>query len=371
MHILHIIRGLGLAGAEHHLIALLAGLRREGIDARLLLWVSPDHQADDVLAAAKANGIPVERWTMPHHIAPGFFLKLIRYLRRERPDLVHTHLVHAETYAIPAARLAGIKTVFNSSHNDDPFRRRLVFRPRNWLLWQMTSQGIAISAHIKQFLMDVERASPEKVEVIHYGLPFTENFQPPEKSLCDELSLPADARLIGSLCRLVPQKGLHLALDAMAMLTHKNPDLHYIIAGDGPLRAELTQQAERLNIRERVHFLGWRSDVQSLMAQIRIFVAPSLWEGFGLVFLEAMSAARPVVASNISAIPEIVADGETGLLVPPNDAASLAKAIQSLLDDPARAEKMGAAGRNRLQTHFNEQRMINQTAALYRRVVKS
>jgi glycosyltransferase involved in cell wall biosynthesis len=96
-----------------------------------------------------------------------------------------------------------------------------------------------------------------------------------------------------------------------------------------------------------------------------------LWEGFGLVFLEAMSAARPVVASNISAIPEIVADGETGLLVPPNDAASLAKAIQSLLDDPARAEKMGAAGRNRLQTHFNEQRMIDQTAALYRRVVKS
>jgi glycosyltransferase involved in cell wall biosynthesis len=219
--------------------------------------------------------------------------------------------------------------------------------------------------------VDVEGASPEKIEVIHYGLPFAGDIPSPKKSLLDELSLPADARLIGSLCRLVPQKGLHLALDAMAMLIHKNPDLHYIIAGDGPLRAELTQQAERLNISERVHFLGWRSDVQSLMVQIQIFVAPSLWEGFGLVFLEAMSAARPVVASNISAIPEIVADGETGLLVPPNDAASLAKAIQSLLDDPSRAEKMGTAGRNRLQTHFNEQRMIDQTAVLYRRVVKS
>jgi glycosyltransferase involved in cell wall biosynthesis len=125
-----------------------------------------------------------------------------------------------------------------------------------------------------------------------------------------------------------------------------------------------------LGISERVHFLGWREDAGALMAQLEIFVAPSLWEGFGLVFLEAMAQACPVIASRVSSIPEVVEDGVTGLLVPPNDAASLAEAIQSLLDDPSRAQAMGTAGRARLQTHFSEQKMIEQTAALYRNVIQ-
>ena len=169
MIVLHIIKGLGLAGAENHLITLLAGLRAQGIDARLLLWVSPSRQAEDVVATAESAGIPVERWIMPRHIAPGFFLKLLRYLRREKPDIVHTHLVHAETYAIPAAYLARIRYVVNSSHNDDPFRRHPVFRVRSWILWRMTTYGIAISHHIKRFLVEIEGARENQVEVIHYG----------------------------------------------------------------------------------------------------------------------------------------------------------------------------------------------------------
>jgi glycosyltransferase involved in cell wall biosynthesis len=368
MRVLHIIKGLGLAGAETHLIILLAGLREREIDARLMLWVSPTRQADDVMAAAQARGIPVERWIMPGHIAPRFFWRLLRHLRRERPDILHTHLVHAETYGIPAARLAGIQHVVNSSHNDDPFRRSTPFRIWNRLLWRFVSRGIAISGAIKKFLVEVEGAQEDQIQVIHYGLRPSETSSAP--NLRAELGLPPSARLIGSVCRLVPQKGLMYALSAFGALAEEFPDLHYAIAGDGPLRGELEAQAKSLGVSERVHFLGWRADAPAVMRNFEVFVAPSLWEGFGLVFLEAMAGAVPILASNISAIPEIVENGTTAFTVPPSDANVLAEALRKLLHDPLLAQQMGSAGRARLETVFSEEAMIEKTAALYKSLMQ-
>jgi len=366
MKIIHIIKGLGLAGAENHLITLLDGLRHHhDIDAQLLLWVTPTQQADDVYQAAIDRQIPVERWTMQGHLDMKLLWRLIRYLRYEKPDAVHTHLVHAETFGIPAARLAGVKTIFNSSHNDDPFRRRLLFRPRNWLLWRMTTQGIAISNYIKQFLLEVETAKPNQIEVIHYGL--AAPHLPESNHLRDQLGIAQDAPIIGSVCRLVEQKGLPYALDAMPTLMERYPDLHYVLVGDGILRLELEAQVQSLGIMDRVHFLGWQTDVQTYMRQYDIFLAPSLWEGFGLVFLEAMAQARPIVATNISAIPEIVVDGHTGLLVPPQNTQAITEVLSKLLSNSQMAQTMGQAGRKRLDTDFSVQKMIEQTAALYRR----
>jgi glycosyltransferase involved in cell wall biosynthesis len=368
MRVLHIIKGLGLAGAERHLIALLAGLRERGIDAQLLLWVSPERGANDVVEAARQCRIPVERWVMPRHIAPLFFLKLLAYLRREKPDFVHTHLVHAETYAIPAARLAGIRYIVNSGHNDDPFRRHPLFRLRSRFIWRLTTRGIAISQSVKRFLLGFEGAGDEQVSVIYYGL------QPPAPAtslnLRESLGLLPQARIIGSVCRLVEQKGITYAIDAMKILSEKYPDLHYVIVGDGVLRQALLQQTAILGLQHRVHLLGWREDVAGIMAQFEIFLAPSLWEGFGLVFLEAMGQSRPIVSSNISSIPEVVQDGVTGLLVEPRNPTALANAIGQLLDDPERARQMGQAGRQRLETVFSLESMIEQTAALYREIMR-
>ncbi len=375
MIVLHILKGLGLAGAENHLMILLSGLREQGIDARLLLWVTPEKNADDVMAEAQQRGIPIERWVMPSAFAPRFFLKLMRYLRQQKPDIVHTHLVHAETYAIPAAKLAGVRHVVNSSHNDDPFRYHPLFKIRGRILWRMTRQGIAISEAIRKFLIEIEGAKNNQVQTIYYGLNRT---SPPatlsaskEGEFIARLRSSENAQIVGAVCRLVPQKGVAYALEAMAKLMPQYPNLHYILVGEGGLRAELEQYAETLGIAERVHFLGWRTDVPELMAQFDIFLAPSLWEGFGLVFLEAMAQSVPVVASRVSAIPEVVLDGETGVLVPPKDSTEIASAIQKLLDAPELAKKMGMAGRLRLETHFSPQRMIDQTIALYREVMQA
>jgi glycosyltransferase involved in cell wall biosynthesis len=368
MKILHILKGLGLAGTENHLMRLLPGLRAQGWEAELLLWATPQRPADDIMQVAQANGIPIDRWMMPRHLDPLFFVRLVRYLQRTQPTLIHVHLVHAETYAIPAARLVGIKHVVVSSHNDDPFRRRWYFRPRNRLLWRWTDKGIAISEHVRQFLIEVEGARPQQVQTIYYGLPAQTDH--PRGAIRSELGLSPETSLIGSVCRLIPQKGLPDALVAMSLLSQQHPNLHYALVGEGRSRAELEAQAHELGLGGRVHFLGWRADPLPLMADMDLFLMPSHWEGFGLVLLEAMSQSRPIVGTRVSAIPEIVQDGVTGLLVPPHDPPALARAIEQVLTDRALAERLGGAGRQRLEDHFSPQQMIDQTAALYQAVLK-
>ncbi|NJL93918.1 MAG: glycosyltransferase [Anaerolineae bacterium] len=149
---------------------------------------------------------------------------------------MHTHLVHAETYAIPAARLAGVRVVVNTCHNDDPFRRHPAMRARSWALWRLAHGGIAISEAIRRFLITVERAPASRIQAIYYGLPLPPLLSVEPGSLHATLNLPPSARLMGSVCRLVEQKGVAYALEAFAQLAPRYPDLHYVIVGDGALR---------------------------------------------------------------------------------------------------------------------------------------
>ena len=144
------------------------------------------------------------------------------------------------------------------------------------------------------------------------------------------------------------------------------PDAQLVVVGGGDLHDELVAQAARLGIGRNTHFLGYRPDAQTIMANFDLFVHPSRWEGFGLVFLEAMAASLPIVATDVSAIPEIVQQNETGLLVPVDDAPALANAMTALLVNRERARTMGEAGRKRLVQHFSVDAMVRQTADIYR-----
>jgi glycosyltransferase involved in cell wall biosynthesis len=269
-----------------------------------------------------------------------------------------------------AARLAGVSRWYCSGHNDDSFRKLLPVRLFQGVLWRQVTAGIAISEALRRFMIDIEFAPPHKIHTVPYG------FDPAEMPSADTrkevlrraLDLPQDSFIFGSVCRLVPQKGLIHALHALAGL---NADLtlrpaHYVIAGDGPLRDSLSQAAATLGVTERVHFLGWRGDARQLYAAFDAFLMPSLWEGFGLVALEAMAAGLPILASQVSALPEIILEGETGYLTPPAEAAPLAARMRDLVRDPARAAQMGQAGRRRLETVFSVQRMVEGTLRVYR-----
>jgi len=368
--IIHLSKMTGTAGSEGHLLALLKGLRAKSFDARLWILVEPDNPVDDYVARAAALDIPIERIPIRQHFDPALWRKLVRRFRRESPDLVHTHLIHADLYGITAARTARVPHVMTSRHNDDKFRYRLPLRVLNRVLWRQVDAGIAISEAIRRFSIEIEHAPPNRVHTIHYGLDPSAITAPPDarQALRAELGLSTDILLVGSICRLIEQKGLSYGLRGFAQVANRFPEAHYVIAGDGPLRKQLELEARRLHVADRVHFLGWRNDPRPIFAALDVLLAPSLWEGFGLVFLEAMALGIPIISTAVSAIPEIVIDGETGWLTPPRSTDAISAALQEALSDGGKREARGQQGRARLETHFSVDRMVEQTVAIYRRL---
>ncbi len=371
MRVVHIVKVTGIAGAERHLLMLLTGLRTRDIDARIIVLVEPDKPVDDFIEALQERDIPAQRLVIHHDLDVTLYWRLYRALRELKPDIVHTHLWHADFFGIMAARFALFNRIISSRHNDDAFRHQAVIRFANRILWWLTSAGIAISDAIRQFSIDVEKVPPEKIHTVRYGMeydPSTVDRQVASQTIHQELNLPVDAPLVGMVCRLTEQKGIQYGLRAFARIVPDFPQAQFLIAGDGPLRDELQTEVQALDITEQVHFLGWRNDIPTLMGAFDVFLMPSLWEGFGLVMLEAMAQQTPIIGSAVSAIPEVIADGETGFLVPPRDVEALAGALYLLLHDRVLARYMGLLGQDRLETHFSMSRMVEETIAIYEAV---
>lgn len=370
MRVVHVIKATGIAGAENHLIELLAGLRARGVDARLLLLAAPDGSGAGFAEALTLRGVPVTQVTIRGHLDPLLLRRLRRALRDLQPDVVHTHLFHADTYGILAAKLAGVPLVYSSRHDDDPRRRQPMLRIVNALLWRMATGGVAISEAVRRFTIQIEGAPARKIQRIYYGVPLPVPVYDRKRArqvMRDLIGAPQDAPLLGMVCRLMDAKGIPDALQAFAQIAPEFPDAHFVIAGDGPLRSTLEKYAHALSIDRRVHFLGWQDDPYKVMAAIDVLLMPSVREGFGLSILEAMSQSVPVIGSTASAIPEVIAHGETGLTVPPRDPAALADALRLLLADKALRMHMGLMGLDRLETHFGADRMVDETLALYQR----
>ena len=365
--VLHLIKVTSIAGAETHLLTLLPGLRAQGFDARLLVLVEPGKPMHDFLQLAAERDVPAESVVIQRDLAPHLVPHLRDRFRASAPRIIHTHLQHADLYGIPAARLARVPAIVSTRHNENAFRRRLPLKLTNRMLWRMVKAGIAISDSVRRFAIEVEGAPQHCVHTIYYGLPVdpTRDEQRPHLRtvIRETLNIPPDAPVVGMACRLVEQKGVAYGLQAFQQIAARFPQARLVIAGDGPLRKLLENEARPLG--EQVHFLGWRDDVPQLMAAFDVFLMPSLWEGFGLVALEAMAQRVPVIASAVSSLPEIIVPGETGLLVSPRDTAALAEALTLLLSDRALALHMGLMGEDRLETHFSASRMVEQTARLY------
>jgi glycosyltransferase involved in cell wall biosynthesis len=368
--IIHLSKMTGAAGAEGHLLVLLPGLRARGLDARLWILVEPDNPLNEYVERAQASGVPVERIVIHRHLDPGLWWRLAARFRAVRADLVHTHLLHADLYGIPAARRARTSHVVSSRHNDDRFRYAWPMRRLNRWLWRQADAGIAISEAIRQFSIKVEGAPANRVHTIYYGLDPGSITAPLDarQLLRAELNIPADAPVAGSVCRLTRQKGLRYSIRGFARIADQVPDAHYVIAGDGPLRRDLEAEVQALGLTARVHFLGWRDDAHTILAALDVLLAPSLWEGFGLVLLEAMALTVPIIGTLVSAIPEVVVDGETGWLIPPRDTTAVAAALSDALTHPEARSERGANGRQRLENHFSAERMVESTLALYRRL---
>ncbi|MEK7328905.1 MAG: glycosyltransferase [Chloroflexota bacterium] len=362
MRVAHILKTTGLSGAESHLLTLSGGLLAEGWESRLIVLVNQRRPPTALIEAARAANVQIDTVPLAGDLDMAATAKIAALLKSAQAQIVHTHMIHGDLYGTLAARMAGIAVV-QTRHNDDKFRRRWPVRLlARWLAGQAKTV-IAISDSLATFARDVEGVPGPKIVRIHYGLdPVQVTAKACPGALRAELGLNDDVPLIGAVGRLTEQKGFRYLLEAFAIVRRSLPQAQLVIAGDGELRSTLEAQGHK----DAVRFLGWRSDVPSVMADIDVLAVPSLWEGFGLVTLEAMALSKPVVASRVSALPEIVASGETGLLVPPADPKALAGALCALLTPKAPARAMGARGRVRLQIDFSVQRMVRQHVAVYK-----
>jgi len=370
---LHLLKATGIAGAETHLLALLPALRDFEVTSALLIMEDPRLPQGEFAARAEAAGVPTARVPISAHIDPFVVRRLRRAmggLEQRGPggapfDLLHAHLPHGEVYGAHVARAYPRMHFLITRHSDDHFRRSRLLRPVFAPPLQLAERIIAISHAVARSIMALEGVPPAKIEVVHYGLA-GEAFAGTARrgSLRAELGL-IDEPLIGFVGRLVTEKGVDVLLRAFAEVVRDMPRAHLALAGDGRLMGEMRALAGSLGL-ARAHFLGWRGDIASLMADVDVLAVPSRSEGFGLVVLQAMALARPVVASRVTALPEIVEPGQTGTLVPPDDPASLARALTEILQSADRGAALGRAGRSRLEREFTLERMASHTAQVYR-----
>ena len=262
----------------------------------------------------------------------------------------------------------GIKKIISSKHNDDDFRNKSYIKYLNKWLNKKVSKVIVISEALKQFSIEVEKINLNKIIVIRYGL---DNFElkVKNKNLRKQLGYTDKDFVFGIIARLTEQKGHIYLLEAFKKISTKHKEVKLLIVGDGHLKNHLKDIVEKINLKNSVHFLGIREDTPDIYNAIDAFIHPSLWEGFGLVFLEAMSFSLPIIATNVSAIPEVVEKDRTGVLVKPKNSEELFAAMEVFIKDKALAKKYGEMGKIRVKEKFSVENMVNKTSKVYLEVL--
>jgi glycosyltransferase involved in cell wall biosynthesis len=353
--VLHVGKVSGISGSEAHLLTLLPDLRARGWDVRFAHLHENEPGAAEFSRRLSDAGVPVEGIRLPRATAPFAFARLLRLVRRTRPAILHTHLVHADFYGLVAGAFARVPVRVSTKHGFNSFRERRAFAVADRRVARLAHLQIAISRGLARYLAETEGFDEAVFEIVHYGI----------AAGAEPAAYPGGSQLL-CVGRLVPVKGIETLLRALAIALREQPDLKLDIAGDGPLRTELESLAADLGLGDLVRFLGRVDGVGPAMEKAAGIVVPSLGEGFGMVALEAAERGRPVIASAVGGLPEIVDDGRTGALVPSGDAHALAAAIVALMHDPTRAAALGHAARERALTEFSLARCADRTDALYR-----
>jgi len=352
--VLFVIDRLTIGGVQQVLLTHLRGLNRRWFRPHICLLHDRLGPLGEELRklAVPITVIPLhDRWDATA------LWRLYRLIRRHRFAVVQTALWSSDTYGTLAARLAGVPAVFSTVNNLYRWKRpREVWFDR-WVAG-LADQLLPCSDAVKQFTMRQLRLPASKMTTVLYGI------STPNGSAT--LPEPNNGRpILGVVGALKEQKGHRYLLDALPALLRRWPQLQLWCIGGGGLRSSLEAQAKRLGLAGCVTFLGEQREPRGLVERCDVMVAPSLWEGFGLAIVEAMACAKPIVASGVDGILEIVRHEETGVLVPPGHPDALAAAIDRLLSRPDEAQAMGQRGRQHVETWFRAERMTGQLSAIY------
>ncbi|MFQ5456615.1 MAG: glycosyltransferase [Nitrospirota bacterium] len=370
MRILHVITSIDRGGAECHLLSLVKGLDKTRYDVDVAYMVGNGSLKRDF----DESGIKIYNLRMTSRVDPRALYRLIKLIFKNKYRIIHTHGFRPDLYGTVSALISRTPIIISSKHNDEDYFNNMVLAFLHRLVSRFQDRIICISEHVKKFTIQVGVNNHHKVKRIYYGLDWErfdriKNF----RYVRDEFGIKDNDFFIGSVARISPQKGLSFLIKAMRKVIDIRKDVKLVVVGqprqfvkgDWILKDDLLQMVEELYLKNHIFFAGSRNDIQEVMLSLDLFVLPSLWEGFGLVLLEAMATQKPIVASRVSTIPEIVSDGVTGLLIPPANVEELTGAILRLAENREMACRMGKAGRKRLEDHFGLKRMVKQTETIY------
>jgi L-malate glycosyltransferase len=318
-----------------------------------------------------AMGIPLvglnllQKGGMDRRVVPA----LVDLIRRERIDLVHSHLYHANFYGRLAARKAGVAAVasIHNTYTKHKLHRQLI----NWYLGRHTAAIIAGSEEIKRDVVRYDHVPETLVEVIPNSVDLSRSHSTLSRGQARErLDIAANAIVLGTVGRLEEQKGHRFLIEAIALLRAQGVHALLLLVGEGREGAALKTLTASLGLEQQVMFLGTRDDLGDLFRAMDLFVMPSLWEGLSLAMLSAMAAELPVVATSVGGVPQVLGDDEYGYTVAAGDAAALAERIARCLADPSAMSRMGEKGAQRVRGNYSDEAMVRRVEAVYERVLQ-
>jgi len=295
-------------------------------------------------------------------------LHLRRVFKEWPVDVLHSGDLGAEPFII-AAKLAGVPRLTGALAclpRQDGLRCGLTYSLLEILCLRCIDDMAAVSQNGKASWVERARLNPRKVRVIYNGIELAgvDGGKPSSRRVRKEIGIPLDAKVIGVAARLVPIKGHSYLIAAFPEVLKAVPSAHIVLAGDGPSRRDLEEQAARLGISERVKFLGHRSDIMRVIQAYDVIALPSLSESMPFSLLEGMSYGKPALVSGVGGMPELVEDSVSGYVVPPRDACAIARALIKLLRNPKKRARMGRAALERVRSRFTAKRMVSETLAL-------
>ena len=360
MFSLHIDTARSWRGGQNQVLLTVLGMRALGHRAMLVA-----HAAGELRQRAK-EGLDLVPLTPKTEMDLAAAWRLSRLIKQLGPDIVHAHDPHG-------VAMAALALSMSTQLAKPPLvaARRVDFHLKGNALsrWKYRQVDCFVCASDAIRAMLVADGVPAvRAVTVHEGIDLGRVEAAPVADLHAELWLPHHAPLVGNVAALVPHKGQRHLIEAAAIVIQKVPDARFVIAGEGELRPQLERLIKERHLEKHVFLAGFRPDILSVHKAFDIFVMSSITEGLGTSLLDAMACGKPIVATTAGGMPEVVADGRTGILVPPRDHETMAAAIVKLLTEETARAEMGAAGLARVRTLFSAERMVQDTLAVYRRV---
>jgi L-malate glycosyltransferase len=361
--VLHIIKSLGRGGAEVLLPETLKFHDKEKFEFHYLYFLP---WKDQMVSALKQNGGIVHCFASNNNLA--LMLKAVQvseYVKKNNIQLIHAHLPWAGILARLVGKKTGVPIIY-TEHNKQE-RYHFATRFMNLITLNLLTKIIAVSADVMQSIKKHKPALKADALTILNGVD-TSFFSPdykPETDVRVQFKIPSDAPVIGTIAVFRFQKRLDLWLSLAKQIRIKQPNVHFIIVGDGPLRTEIHQKANELGLEDVVHFSGLQTEVRPYLAAFDLYMMTSVFEGLPIAMLEAMSSACPVISTDAGGIKEVIRNNENGLLCGVDEPGRLVDFAVSLLNDLPRRKQIGLQGRKRITEKFSMEKMVKELEQVY------